>query len=105
MPGIQKNIRLSSRALELLRALKYVLNAGDSTVIEAALTGAATQYLLGCAQRLLLATKGLVPEEEVSRIRTEAAVLIAALNTGAGPGGPLYRLEGNQIERQQPDGS
>ncbi|WP_324717804.1 hypothetical protein U7230_05880 [Carboxydochorda subterranea] len=105
MPGAQKNIRLSRRALELLRALKYVFDAGDNLVIEAALNEAAEHLLLGCAQRLRMAEKGLVPQEEVQRLRAEATVLVQALNVEAGKGWPPYRIEGNDVARQDEDGT
>lgn len=105
MAGAQKNVRLSRRALELIRALRYVLNVGDNLVIEMALDQAAVAYLTGCAQRLQLAGKGLIPESEVDRLRTEAAVLAAALNTDAGTKWPRYRVQGDVVERQREDGT
>ena len=101
----QKNVRLSRRAHELLRALKYVLNSSDNFVIEAALHEMATTYLEGCAQRLQLASRGLVPPEEVSRLRAEASVLTAALNVDAQGRYPVYRLAGDRVERLREDGT
>ena len=101
----QKNVRLSRRALELLRALKYVFNASDNFVIEAALNEMATTYLEACAQRLNLASRGLVPAQEVNRLRAEASVLTAALNVDAEGRYPVYRLEDDRIERLREDGT
>ena len=102
----QKNVRLSRRAHELLRGLKYVLNASDNVVIEVALHEMATTYLQGCAQRLELAARGLVPPEELSRLRAEASVLTAALNVGAQGRYPMYRLTSDgRVERLREDGT
>ena len=101
----QKNVRLSRRALELLRALKYVLNASDNFVLEAALHEMATTYLEACAQRLHLASRGLIPPEEADRLRAEASVLAAALNVDAQGRYPAYRLEGDRVERLREDGT
>ncbi|BAS26522.1 hypothetical protein [Limnochorda pilosa] len=100
MAGMQKNIRLSRRGLELLHALKYALDLSDNQVIEAALFEAAEHLLHGCGQRLALAPGGLLPESERERLRAQAAVLVHALNTDADRRWPRYRLDGDQIQRE-----
>ena len=100
MPGLQKNVRLSERGWQLLRALRYVLEMSDHAVIEVALDEVAQSLLTGCAQRLRLAGRGLIPAEEVERLRAQAAVLVAALNTEAEGRWPRYRMEGDRIEKE-----
>jgi len=80
--GVQKNVRLSERGAELLRALKYDLDASDGEVIAAALEDQALKRLKYHVATLKRGRLGLIDEAEAAPSQAPIPPLLAALNYG-----------------------
>ena len=79
--GMQKNVRLSEHGADLLRALKYDLDASDGEVIALALEQTALERLRYHAALLKRGRLGLLGEGEIKQSRAAVVPLIAALNS------------------------
>ncbi len=80
--GIQKNVRLSEREAELLRALKYDLDASDGEVIASALEQQALTRLKYHVAMLKRGRLGLIDDTEAAASRAPIEPLLTALNCG-----------------------
>ena len=82
-PGIQKNVRLSQRGAELLRALRYDLDATDGEVIALALEQQALMRLKYHIAMLKRGRLGLIDDAEAAPSRAPIEPLLTALNRGS----------------------
>lgn len=82
-PGIQKNVRLSEREAELLRALRYDLDATDGEVIALALEQQALMRLKYHVAMLKRGRLGLIDDAEAAPSRAPIEPLLTALNCGS----------------------
>lgn len=78
--GVQKNVRLSEQGAELLRALKYDLDASDGEVVALALEQKALERLRYHVAVLKRGRLGLIAEAGTAQSRAAIPPLLAALN-------------------------
>jgi crotonobetainyl-CoA:carnitine CoA-transferase CaiB-like acyl-CoA transferase len=78
--GVQKNVRLPEQGAELLRALKYDLDASDGEVVAQALKQKALERLRYHVAVLKRGRLGLLPESATAMSRAAMVPLLAALN-------------------------
>lgn len=75
-----KNVRMSARAVEVLRALKYDLDESDGAIMEQALETRSLERLREHVQEVDRIDRGLPAEGRREEYATAAQVLITALN-------------------------
>ena len=81
--GVQKNVRLPEQGAELLRALKYDLDASDGEVVALALEQKALERLRYHVAILKRGRLGLIDEGATAMSRAAIPPLLAALNWDA----------------------
>ena len=99
-PGVQKNVRLPEQSAEILRALKYDLDASDGEVVALALERKAVERLGHHASVLKRADLGMVLPPAAAPSRSAVVALAAALNWG----GDRYRVEGGEVQNREGGG-